>query len=138
MKNLVCRESVRETSDILDKAEMRKDDRRPRCHRNPRWSNCTQHPLNLRAKTPVPRICSTNRRPTSLLMRRRPTNGELTSSIALRGCSLRNFERFADASRKDFKTASKENAFEVSASIATSESANRSLRRESIRQAGLQ
>ena len=49
-----------------------------------------------------------------------------------------NFERFADASRKDFKTASQENAFEVSASIATSESADRSLRRESIRQAGLQ
>ena len=32
-----------------------------------------------------------------------------------------NYERFADASRRDFKTASQENAFEVSASIATSE-----------------
>jgi acyl-CoA reductase-like NAD-dependent aldehyde dehydrogenase len=32
-----------------------------------------------------------------------------------------NFERFANASRKDFKTASQENVFEVSASIATSE-----------------
>ena len=38
-----------------------------------------------------------------------------------------NFERFADASRKDFKTASQENAFEVSASIATSESAKSQL-----------
>jgi aldehyde dehydrogenase (NAD+) len=33
-----------------------------------------------------------------------------------------NSERFADASRKDFKTASQENVFEVSATIATSES----------------
>ena len=32
-----------------------------------------------------------------------------------------NFKRFADASCKDFKTASQENVFEVSASIATSE-----------------
>jgi aldehyde dehydrogenase (NAD+) len=32
-----------------------------------------------------------------------------------------NYERFADASRRDFKTASQENVFEVSASIATSE-----------------
>jgi aldehyde dehydrogenase (NAD+) len=32
-----------------------------------------------------------------------------------------NFERFANASCKDFKTASQENVFEVSASIATSE-----------------
>jgi len=32
-----------------------------------------------------------------------------------------NFERFANASSKDFKTASQENVFEVSASIATSE-----------------
>jgi aldehyde dehydrogenase (NAD+) len=32
-----------------------------------------------------------------------------------------NFERFAEASRKDFKTASQENVFEVSASIATTE-----------------
>src|SRR5262249_9674713 len=32
-----------------------------------------------------------------------------------------NFERFSDASRKDFKTASQENVFEVSATIATSE-----------------
>src|ERR1700730_4775259 len=32
-----------------------------------------------------------------------------------------NYERFADASHRDFKTASQENAFEVSASIATSE-----------------
>ena len=39
-----------------------------------------------------------------------------------------NFERFADASRKDFKTASQENAFEVSASIATSESAKSQLK----------
>src|SRR5262249_20976873 len=34
-----------------------------------------------------------------------------------------NFERFADASREDFKTASQENVFEVSASIASCESA---------------
>src|ERR1700739_3524831 len=32
-----------------------------------------------------------------------------------------NYKRFADASCKDFKTASQENAFEVSASIASSE-----------------
>jgi len=32
-----------------------------------------------------------------------------------------NYERFSDASRKDFKTAAQENAFEVSASIATAE-----------------
>ncbi len=32
-----------------------------------------------------------------------------------------NYDRFADASRKDFKTASQENAFEVSAPIATAE-----------------
>jgi acyl-CoA reductase-like NAD-dependent aldehyde dehydrogenase len=32
-----------------------------------------------------------------------------------------NYQRFADASRKDFKTASQENVFEVSASIASSE-----------------
>jgi aldehyde dehydrogenase (NAD+) len=32
-----------------------------------------------------------------------------------------NFERFANAAREDFKTAAQENAFEVSASIATSE-----------------
>jgi aldehyde dehydrogenase (NAD+) len=32
-----------------------------------------------------------------------------------------NYQRFADASRKDFKTASQENVFEVSATIATSE-----------------
>jgi acyl-CoA reductase-like NAD-dependent aldehyde dehydrogenase len=32
-----------------------------------------------------------------------------------------NFERFADASRRDFKTASQENVFEVEASIASSE-----------------
>jgi aldehyde dehydrogenase (NAD+) len=32
-----------------------------------------------------------------------------------------NYQRFADASRKDFKTASQENVFEVSASIATAE-----------------
>ena len=38
-----------------------------------------------------------------------------------------NFQRFADASRKDFKPASQENAFEVSASIATSESAKSQL-----------
>jgi acyl-CoA reductase-like NAD-dependent aldehyde dehydrogenase len=33
-----------------------------------------------------------------------------------------NFGRFADACRKDFKTASQENTFEVSATIATAES----------------
>src|SRR6516164_8832166 len=33
-----------------------------------------------------------------------------------------NFDRFADASREDFKTASQENVFEVSATIATAES----------------
>ena len=39
-----------------------------------------------------------------------------------------NYERFADASRRDFKTASQENVFEVSASsIATSESAKSQL-----------
>src|SRR6516164_8878962 len=38
-----------------------------------------------------------------------------------------NFDRFAEASRKDFKTASQENVFEVSASIATSESAKSQL-----------
>src|SRR6201998_4528600 len=39
-----------------------------------------------------------------------------------------NYKRFADASCKDFKTASQENAFEVSASIATSEFAKSQLR----------
>jgi aldehyde dehydrogenase (NAD+) len=39
-----------------------------------------------------------------------------------------NFERFADASRRDFKTAAQENGFEVSASIATSEFAKSQLR----------
>src|SRR5271154_4107845 len=38
------------------------------------------------------------------------------------------YERFADASRKDFKTAAQENVFEVSASIATSEFAKSQLR----------
>ena len=37
------------------------------------------------------------------------------------GMLKENYERFADASCKDFKTASQENVFEVSASIATSE-----------------
>src|SRR5215472_3196826 len=32
-----------------------------------------------------------------------------------------DYERFSDASRKDFKTAAQENVFEVSASIATAE-----------------
>src|SRR6266849_5764792 len=39
-----------------------------------------------------------------------------------------NYERFADASRRDFKTAAQENAFEVSASIATSEFAKSQLK----------
>src|SRR5271154_937840 len=39
-----------------------------------------------------------------------------------------NYKRFADASCKDFKTASQENAFEVSASIATSEFAKSQLK----------
>lgn len=39
-----------------------------------------------------------------------------------------NYERFADASRRDFKTAAQENVFEVSASIATSEFAESQLR----------
>src|ERR1700740_2800828 len=39
-----------------------------------------------------------------------------------------NYQRFADASRKDFKTASQENAFEVSASIATAEFAKSQLK----------
>ena len=39
-----------------------------------------------------------------------------------------NYQRFADASRKDFKTAAQENAFEVSASIATSEFAKSQLK----------
>jgi aldehyde dehydrogenase (NAD+) len=39
-----------------------------------------------------------------------------------------NYERFADASRRDFKTATQENAFEVSASIATSEFAKSQLK----------
>jgi aldehyde dehydrogenase (NAD+) len=39
-----------------------------------------------------------------------------------------NYERFADASRRDFKTAAQENAFEVSASIATSEFAKSRLK----------
>jgi aldehyde dehydrogenase (NAD+) len=39
-----------------------------------------------------------------------------------------NFERFADASRKDFKTASQENVFEVSATIATCESTKSQLK----------
>src|SRR5262245_63643424 len=39
-----------------------------------------------------------------------------------------DFERFADASRKDFKTASQENVFEVSASIATTEFAKSQLK----------
>src|SRR5258708_18311299 len=39
-----------------------------------------------------------------------------------------NYERFADASRRDFKTAAQENAFEVSATIATSEFAKSQLK----------
>jgi len=39
-----------------------------------------------------------------------------------------NFDRFADASRNDFKTASQENVFEVSASIASCESAKPQLK----------
>lgn len=39
-----------------------------------------------------------------------------------------NYQRFADASRKEFKTASQENAFEVSATIATSEFAKSQLK----------
>src|SRR6201998_4739697 len=39
-----------------------------------------------------------------------------------------NYKRFADASCKDFKTASQENAFEVSASLATSEFAQTQLK----------
>jgi acyl-CoA reductase-like NAD-dependent aldehyde dehydrogenase len=39
-----------------------------------------------------------------------------------------NFERFADASRRDFKTASQENVFEVSATIATTESTKSQLK----------
>src|SRR5215831_18859742 len=39
-----------------------------------------------------------------------------------------NFQRFTDASRKDFKTASQENVFEVSATIATTESAKSQLK----------
>ena len=39
-----------------------------------------------------------------------------------------NCERFADAARKDFKTASQENVFEVSATIATSEAAKSQLK----------
>jgi aldehyde dehydrogenase (NAD+) len=39
-----------------------------------------------------------------------------------------NYERFVDASRRDFKTAAQENAFEVSASIATSEFAKSQLK----------
>ena len=39
-----------------------------------------------------------------------------------------NYQRFAEASRKDFKTATQENAFEVSASIATSEFAKSQLK----------
>ena len=44
-------------------------------------------------------------------------------------CMLKeNYKRFADASCKDFKTASQENVFEVSASIATSEFAKSQLK----------
>jgi aldehyde dehydrogenase (NAD+) len=39
-----------------------------------------------------------------------------------------NYDRFADASRRDFKTASQENAFEVSAPIATAEFAKSQLK----------
>ena len=39
-----------------------------------------------------------------------------------------NFERFVDASRRDFKTASQENVFEVSATIATTESTKSQLK----------
>src|SRR5713226_5629747 len=39
-----------------------------------------------------------------------------------------NYERFTDASRRDFQTASQENAFEVSASIATGEFAKSQLK----------
>src|SRR5262245_63621657 len=39
-----------------------------------------------------------------------------------------NYERFANASRDDFKTASQENVFEVSASIATTEFAKSQLK----------
>ena len=39
-----------------------------------------------------------------------------------------NFARFVDASRKDFKTASQENVFEVSATIATTESTKSQLK----------
>jgi len=44
------------------------------------------------------------------------------------GMLKENYERFADASCKDFKTASQENVFEVSASIATSEFAKSQLK----------
>src|ERR1700739_507951 len=46
----------------------------------------------------------------------------------LRRMLKENYQRFADASCKDFKTASQENAFEVSASIATSEFAKSQLK----------
>jgi aldehyde dehydrogenase (NAD+) len=39
-----------------------------------------------------------------------------------------NYERFSEASRKDFKTAAQENVFEVSASIATAESTKSQLK----------
>ena len=39
-----------------------------------------------------------------------------------------NYERFCDASRKDFKTAAQENVLEVSASIATAESTKSQLK----------
>jgi aldehyde dehydrogenase (NAD+) len=39
-----------------------------------------------------------------------------------------NYDRFTDASRRDFKTASQENVFEVSATIATSEFAKSQLK----------
>ena len=39
-----------------------------------------------------------------------------------------NYERFSDASRKDFKTAAQENVFEVSASIATAENTKSQLK----------
>ena len=86
----------------------------------PRTANFKQHPLNLRAKRPALRICSTNRRLTSLLMRQRPTSGELTSSIGLSACSRRTMSVLRTRRARTSRRRSQENVFEVSATIATS------------------
>lgn len=55
-------------------------------------------------------------------------SGASINWIALSAMGKENCERFADASRRDLKTAAQEKAFEVWASIATSEFAKSQLK----------